>query len=105
MRRVGFGEKTFLHPEVGSMTLGHEVLDVVRTAGQRLVVYSAEPGTPDHDAMTLLDMKGAELTVASAASASAPGPAAATGSAAPSSAGAGPAASPEQAGAGPVFVF
>jgi hypothetical protein len=24
-----------------------------------MVVYSAEPGTPDHDAIVLLDMKGA----------------------------------------------
>jgi hypothetical protein len=26
------------------------------TPGQRLVVYYAEPGTPDHDAMVLLDL-------------------------------------------------
>ena len=26
------------------------------TPGQRIGVYTAEPGTPDHDAMTLLDM-------------------------------------------------
>jgi transcriptional regulator with XRE-family HTH domain len=69
VRRVGFGQKTFLHPEVGSMTLSHEVLEVVRTLGQRVVVYSADPGTPDHDAMTLLDMKGAELNASSAAKA------------------------------------
>jgi hypothetical protein len=26
------------------------------TPGQRIGVYTAEPGTPDHDAMILLDM-------------------------------------------------
>ena len=26
------------------------------TPGQRIGVYTAEPGTPDHDAMLLLDM-------------------------------------------------
>jgi hypothetical protein len=61
VRRVGYGQKTFLHPEVGTMTLAHEVLEVNRTDGQRVVVYSAEPGGPDHDAMTLLDMKAADM--------------------------------------------
>jgi transcriptional regulator with XRE-family HTH domain len=61
VRRTGYGQKTFRHPEVGEMTLSHEVLEVLRADSQRVVVYSAEPGTPDHDAMTLLDMKGAEL--------------------------------------------
>ena len=58
VRKVGYGQKTFLHPEIGRMTLSHEVLEVVRTQDQRLVVYSAEPGTSDHDAIVLLDMKG-----------------------------------------------
>ena len=58
VRKVGHGQKTFLNPELGRMTLSHEVLEVVRTQDQRLVVYSAEPGTPDHDAIVLLDMKG-----------------------------------------------
>jgi transcriptional regulator with XRE-family HTH domain len=69
VRKVGNGEKTFLNPELGRMTLSHEVLEVVRTQQQRLVVYSAEPGTPDHDAIVLLDMKGAgALTCPSATS-------------------------------------
>ena len=58
VRKVGHGQKTFLNPELGRMTLSHEVLEVVRTQDQRLVVYSAEPGTPDHDAIVLLDVKG-----------------------------------------------
>jgi transcriptional regulator with XRE-family HTH domain len=58
--RVGDGEKVFRHPAVGTMTLAHEMLNLTRSDGQRLVVYAAEPGTPDHDAMVLLDR--ADLT-------------------------------------------
>ncbi|MEU8962244.1 MULTISPECIES: helix-turn-helix transcriptional regulator [unclassified Streptomyces] len=50
------GEKHFEHPEVGSMTLHFEVMSIFRTDGQRLVTYQAMPGTPDHDAMLLLNM-------------------------------------------------
>ncbi|WP_433679799.1 helix-turn-helix transcriptional regulator [Nocardia sp. CA-119907] len=49
------GRKCFEHPAVGRMTLSYEVFTVARDQGQRLVVYQAEPGTPDHDAMMLLD--------------------------------------------------
>jgi transcriptional regulator with XRE-family HTH domain len=59
VRRVGNGQKTFLHPTVGTMTLSHEVMEINHTDRARLVVYSAEPGTPDHDAMVLLDMESA----------------------------------------------
>ncbi|ACU69361.1 transcriptional regulator, XRE family [Catenulispora acidiphila DSM 44928] len=59
VRRVGNGQKTFLHPIVGTMTLCHEVMEINHTGGGRIVVYSAEPGTPDHDAMVLLDMEAA----------------------------------------------
>ena len=54
--KAGCGEKIFRHPAVGTMALNHEVLELVGTEGQRIVVYMATPGTPDHDAMTLLDM-------------------------------------------------
>jgi hypothetical protein len=50
------GRKRFSHPAVGRMTLSYEVLKVSRSDGHRLVVYQAEPGTPDHDAMLLLDL-------------------------------------------------
>ncbi|MEV0201366.1 helix-turn-helix transcriptional regulator [Nonomuraea sp. NPDC050691] len=56
VRRRTNGRKCFRHPEVGSMTLTYEVLTVARSEGHRLVVYQAEPGTPDHDAMLLLGM-------------------------------------------------
>ncbi len=55
---MGDGEKVFRHPVVGTMTLSHESLELTRTDGQRLVVYMGTPGTPDYDAMVLLDMTG-----------------------------------------------
>lgn len=56
VRTIGHGQKTFRHPVVGTITLQHEVLPLNLTDGQRITIYLAEPGTPDHDAMTLLDM-------------------------------------------------
>ncbi len=46
--------KTFRHPRVGDFTLTYEVLYLAD--GQRMSVYQAEPGTRDHDALTLLSM-------------------------------------------------
>jgi transcriptional regulator with XRE-family HTH domain len=66
VRVLGAGAKTFRHPLVGTITLAHETLTVNRTDDQRLVVYLAEPGTPDHDAMVLLDMAGAAGAAAQA---------------------------------------
>jgi len=47
--------KTFNHPRVGTLTLDFEVLRL-GDDGQRMSVYQAEPGTPDHDAMVLLSL-------------------------------------------------
>lgn len=55
VRRVGDGEKVFRHPNVGTLTLAHENLELNHADGQRLIVFMAEPGTTDHDAMLLLD--------------------------------------------------
>lgn len=55
VRRIGDGQKIYRHPSVGTMTLSHEILNLNRANGQRLVVYLAVPGTPDHDAMLLLE--------------------------------------------------
>lgn len=57
VRSLSTGLKLFDHPKVGRMELNYEVLDV-SGADQRLVVYQAEPGTPDYDAMLLLNMLG-----------------------------------------------
>ncbi|MFB7630894.1 helix-turn-helix domain-containing protein [Streptomyces sp. NPDC056149] len=56
VRLRGGGQKHFHHPEVGTMCLSFEVMEIFRTDGQRLVTYQAPAGTPDHDAMVLLDM-------------------------------------------------
>jgi hypothetical protein len=58
VRRAGAGDQAFRHPLVGTMTLAHETLDVNRAGAQRLIAYMAAPGTPDHDAMVLLDRAG-----------------------------------------------
>lgn len=47
--------KTFQHPHVGTITLTSQAMHLEGTPGQRLGVYTAEPGTPDHDALLLLD--------------------------------------------------
>ncbi|MGA4846771.1 helix-turn-helix transcriptional regulator [Streptomyces sp. G5(2025)] len=60
VKERGGGEKHFRHPEVGSLCLSFEVMTISRTDGQRLVTYQAPPGTPDHDAMLLLDMASPE---------------------------------------------
>ncbi|WP_405563464.1 helix-turn-helix transcriptional regulator [Streptomyces phaeochromogenes] len=49
-------QKTFHHPQVGVLTLSSQSMHLDGTPGQRLGVYTAEPGTPDHDAMLLLDL-------------------------------------------------
>ncbi|MGW2518549.1 helix-turn-helix transcriptional regulator [Streptomyces sp. NPDC001617] len=49
------GDKTFHHPEVGDLTLGYQSMRLDGTPGHRLVVFFAEPGTPDHEKLLLLD--------------------------------------------------
>ena len=51
--------KVFHHPTAGDMTLWHEVLRL-SDDGQRLGIYQAPPGSPDHDALTLLAMAAGE---------------------------------------------
>ncbi|MFF5468771.1 helix-turn-helix transcriptional regulator [Streptomyces achromogenes] len=48
-------QKTFHHPRVGTVTLTCQTMHLDGTPGQRIGVYTAEPGTPDHDALLLLD--------------------------------------------------
>jgi transcriptional regulator with XRE-family HTH domain len=48
--------KIFQHPHVGTITLAVSSMHLEGTPGQRLCVYVAEPGTPDHDALLLLDL-------------------------------------------------
>lgn len=54
------GEKRFRHPLVGEMTLGFETMSLTGTDGQRLIAYHAPQGSPDYDAVVLLDMSSAQ---------------------------------------------
>lgn len=55
-------QKSFHHPRVGTLTLTSQSMQLEGTPGQRIGVYTAEPGTPDHDAMLLLDMTAPAAT-------------------------------------------
>jgi transcriptional regulator with XRE-family HTH domain len=48
------GTKHIYHPVVGDLTLAYEALDLAADSGLRISAYSAEPGTPSADALTLL---------------------------------------------------
>ena len=48
------GTKHFLHPEVGALELDFEVMEVPDRPGQRLVAYTAAPGTPSAASLSLL---------------------------------------------------
>jgi hypothetical protein len=48
------GTKRFHHPVVGDLTLDFEALELAADPGQRLNIYTAEPGSPSHDALNLL---------------------------------------------------
>ncbi|WP_327394067.1 helix-turn-helix transcriptional regulator [Streptomyces phaeochromogenes] len=56
VRIRSYGRKTFHHPEVGELTLGFQSLRLEGTPGHQLLAYNAEPGTPEHDAVALLDL-------------------------------------------------
>ncbi|MFF3380382.1 helix-turn-helix transcriptional regulator [Streptomyces sp. NPDC002680] len=58
VKNRSYGTKSFHHPEVGDLTLGYQSLQLEGTPGHHLLAYSAEPGTPDHDAIALLDLLG-----------------------------------------------
>jgi hypothetical protein len=60
--RTAGQKKTFRHPDVGTITLSFQGMQLEGTPGQRLGVYTTEPGTPDHDAMILLDMTAPRLS-------------------------------------------
>jgi hypothetical protein len=46
--------KHFLHPDVGPLTLTYQAFDVRDAPGQQLVIYHAEPGGADAQALDLL---------------------------------------------------
>jgi transcriptional regulator with XRE-family HTH domain len=48
------GTKSLHHPLVGDLTLAYEALELPGDIGQRINIYTAEPGTPSHEALNLL---------------------------------------------------
>src|SRR5829696_2240423 len=48
------GVKRFHHPVIGHLTLDYELLELTADAGQSLLVYTAEPGSPSFHALQLL---------------------------------------------------
>ena len=59
VRGHSYGRKTFHHPDVGDLTLGYQIMRLIGTPGQHLITYYAEVGTPEYDALVLLDNLGA----------------------------------------------
>jgi len=51
--------RDFQHPLVGGLSLNEELMNLVQEPGQRLVIYSADPGSPSEAGLRLL----ARLTV------------------------------------------
>jgi len=60
------GAKTLHHPVVGDLTLDYEALDLPGDEGQRILVYSAEPGSRSQEALDLLASWAATPTAARA---------------------------------------
>jgi transcriptional regulator with XRE-family HTH domain len=54
---TGSGSKTIVHPQVGPITLDCDVLTVTGS-DLRLVVYTAEPSSPDADRLRLIQVLG-----------------------------------------------
>lgn len=51
--------KTFAHPVVGPVTVNCDVLDIA-DRDQRLVIYTADPGSPSDEALRLLSVIGTQ---------------------------------------------
>ena len=48
------GKKNLRHPVVGALSLDWDTLTCASDPGQQLVTWTAEPGTPDHDRLSIL---------------------------------------------------
>ncbi len=55
------GMKQFHHPVVGDFELNYQAMQLPGDEGLTLIAYSAEPGTPGHDALNLLATWAATL--------------------------------------------
>ena len=54
VRNKTTGRKRYNNPLVGELALGYDTLEISGSDGQLLVVYSAEPGSRDEQALRLL---------------------------------------------------
>lgn len=59
------GTKRFHHRLIGDITLHYNGLDLVGTDAAQLTVFTAEPGSPDHDALQLLKTTTSAASAAS----------------------------------------
>lgn len=57
---ASYGTKHYRHPLVGDLTLDCDTWDSPDGSGQRLMVLTAEPGTPSHDRLRILGSWHAE---------------------------------------------
>jgi transcriptional regulator with XRE-family HTH domain len=57
---ASYGTKHYRHPLVGDLTLDCDTWDSPDGSGQRLMVLTAEPGTPSHDRLRILTSWHAE---------------------------------------------
>jgi transcriptional regulator with XRE-family HTH domain len=64
VRQHHTGHKTIHHPVVGDLHLAFEAMALPADKGLTLVVYSAEPGSPDQDALKMLASWAATLETA-----------------------------------------
>lgn len=56
VRAHAIGSKSYRHPLIGEITLGYQGFEVAGSDGLRMVVFHAEPGSAQEDALVLLDM-------------------------------------------------
>jgi transcriptional regulator with XRE-family HTH domain len=68
VRTHGTGQKTFHHQAVGDLQLAYETMDLRAEDGAGMTIYSAEPGSPTAQALTLLASWAATNEAAPAAS-------------------------------------
>jgi transcriptional regulator with XRE-family HTH domain len=61
VREHSTGVKRIVHPVVGSLDLDYEALQLSSERGLQLIAYSARPGSPTADALTLLSSWAATL--------------------------------------------
>ena len=59
---AGYGTKHYRHPVVGELTLDCDMWDSPDGSGQRLMVLTAETGSPSHEALRILTSWTAEPT-------------------------------------------